>query len=110
MESARNASHGAHTDQFENHCIHFKQDGAWRSVHDAIQQALAYEFRRLTISLVDNDAQLRHNYYHLTSQRRGDMAVNDLPTDLQVLSNGDVPGSQSLIDVYINSMVNGQGE
>ena len=62
-----------------------------------------------SITVVDNDSQLRHNYSHLTSHKRGGLAVNAPPTDLQVLSAEYVPRSQFIIDVYINSMVKWTG-
>jgi hypothetical protein len=70
---------------------------------------LGYELRRLTLSVVDNDTQLRRRYSHLTSQKRGDLAVNADSTDLQVLTNGSRPTSQFIIDVHLNAMVTGTG-
>jgi hypothetical protein len=103
---------GAQVDLFGHHRINCKQwaGRSWRAAHDKVQNALAYELRRLTISAVDNDAQLRHNYSHFTSHKRGGLAVNALPTDLQALSAGNVPRSQFIIDVHIKSMINRQGQ
>ena len=58
---------------------------------------------------MDNDAQLRHRHSHLTSQKRGDMAINAQVTDLQVLLPDHAPVSQFIVDVNLCAMVNSNG-
>ena len=54
---------------------------AFRSAHDVIQNQLARELRRLSgLRIRDNDTDMRRRHSHLTTQKRGDIAVIGTPT------------------------------
>ena len=52
-----------------------------------MQDALARELRRLDLKVVDNDQELRKNYSHLTSKKRGDLAISAQADTLTVYDN-----------------------
>ena len=102
---------GVSVDLYGHHRINCKQSAGrvWKAAHDTQQLALAYECRRLQLSVVDNDAHLRRDFTHLTSHKRGDLAINAQSTDFQILTRGNIPRSQFIVDVHINAMVNTHG-
>ena len=99
-----NDLHGYH----RINCKHFAGK-AWKSAHDTVQEAIAYELRRVSLSVVEQDAQLRRNFSHLTSNKRGDLAVNAQNTDLRLIASGQVPRADFILDIKLVAMVNGQG-
>ena len=68
---------GQQQDYFGYHRLNCKQNAgrANRSAHDIVQLALKKELQRLSRSVVDNDAELRARHSHLTSKKRGDLAI-----------------------------------
>jgi hypothetical protein len=83
---------GTHVDLYGNHKLNCKQWGArvWLASHNTVQYATAHELRHIQFYVVDNHATLRRNYYHLTSSKRGDLAVNEQSTDFHILSSGNL--------------------
>jgi hypothetical protein len=59
------------------HRLNCKQNAgrANRAAHDLVQLALKKEFQRLGLRVVDNDNEMRKQYAHLSSQKRGDLAI-----------------------------------
>ena len=83
---------------------------AFRAGHDVIQDAIARELRRLDLKVVDNDQELRKNYSHLTSKKRGDLAVSAPADTLTVYDNVNrLYRSDFILDVKTVSVVNGHG-
>ena len=79
---------------------------AWKSGHDIVQSQLAREFRRLGLSAIENDQELRHRFSHLTSQKRGDIAVDASSTDLTIYDSvHNVPRRSFVVDVKLASVV-----
>ena len=68
---------GQQHDYFGYHRLNCKQNAgrANRSAHDIVQLGFKKELQRLSRSVVDNDAELRARYSHLTSKKRGDLAI-----------------------------------
>ena len=75
-----------------------------------MQDALARELRRLDLKVVDNDQELRKNYSHLTSKKRGDLAISAQADTLTVYDNVNrLCRSEFILDVQTVSVVNGHG-
>ena len=100
-------------DYFGYHRLNCKQNAgrANRSAHDIVQLALKNlkELQRLSRSVVDNDAELRARYSHLTSKKRGDLAITS-SSDLQLYDPvSRQPRSDFIADVKMVSLVNSRG-
>ena len=81
---------------------------AFRSAHDVIQNQLARELRRLSLRIRDNDTDMRRRHSHLTTQKRGDIAVIGTPTSPTVYDPvSRLYRSDIIIDVKLVSMVSG---
>ena len=67
-----------------------------RAAHDLVQLALKKEFQRLGLHVVDNDNEMRKRFAHLSSQKRGDLAIlsdsNYLLYDQVSRQHGNQPG------------------
>jgi len=75
-----------------------------------VVSALAYENRRLGLSVVDMDATMRRQCTHINSQARGDLLVRT--TDLEITDRAQrhhTSRKQFVIDVKTVSMVDGNG-
>ena len=85
----------------------------FRAGHDVIQDALASnarELRRLDLKVVDNYQELSKNYSHLTSKKRGDLAISAQADTLTVYDNVNcLYQSDFILDVKTVSVVNGHG-
>ena len=83
---------------------------AYKSGHDLVVTTVAKELRRLGVKVVDNDAQLRKQFAHLTSNKRGDLAIPDTDGDITVYDPiNRVHRPEFIIDVKMVSLVNGKG-
>ena len=73
---------GQQRDWYGYHRLNCKRHAghAFRSTHDVIQNQLARELRRLSLRICDNDSDMRRRHSHLTTQKRGDIAVIGTPT------------------------------
>jgi hypothetical protein len=80
-----------------------------RAAHDLVQQALKREFQRLGIQVVDNDNDMRQRFSHLSSQKRGDLAILSARDYLIYDQISKQPLSQAIADVKMVSLVNSQG-
>jgi hypothetical protein len=58
--------------------------------------------------VVDNDNEMRKQYAHLSSQKRGDLAILSAPTFLVYDSVSCQPRSQAIADIKVVSLVNSQ--
>ncbi len=69
---------GMQHDYHGYHRLNCKQNAgrANRAAHDLVQLALKKELQRLNLSVVDNDHELRQRFAHLSSQKRGDLAIS----------------------------------
>ncbi len=69
---------GVQEDLYGFHRLNCKRGAgpAFKSGHNTVQDQLAYELRRLNLSVVSQDAKLRQQFSHLTSKKRGDLAVD----------------------------------
>ena len=102
---------GQQQDYFGYHRLNCKQNAgrANRSAHDIVQLALKKELQRLSRSVVDNDAELRARYSHLTSKKRGDLAIT-YSSDWQLYDPvSRQPRSDFIVDVKMVSPVNSRG-
>ncbi len=62
--------HGYHRSNCKHHA-----GKANRAAHDLIQQAIKKEFQRQGLHVVDNDNDMSQRFFHLSSQKRGDLAI-----------------------------------
>jgi hypothetical protein len=68
-------------DFYGYHRLNCKQNAgrANKAAHDLVQLALKKEFQRLGLRVVDNDNEMQKQYAHLSSQKRGDLAILSAP-------------------------------
>ena len=111
MESSPVCPCGQHHDFFGYHRLNCKQNAgrANRAAHDLVQLAIKKEFQRLGLRVVDNDNEMRKQYAHLSSQKRGDLAILSAPNFLIYDSVSCQPRSQAIADIKVVSLVNSQG-
>ena len=93
------------------HRLNCKQNAgrANRAAHDLVQLALKKELQRLNLSVVDNDHELRQRFAHLSSQKRGDLAISSTSNYLIYDQVSRQPRSQAIADIKMVSLVNSQG-
>ncbi len=98
-------------DFFGYHRLNCKQNAgrANRAAHDLVQLALKKEFQRLGLRVVDNDNEMRKQYAHLSSQKRGDLAILSAHNLLVYDSVSRQPRSQAIADIKVVSLVNSHG-
>ena len=103
---------GVQVDLYGFHRLNCKRGAgpAFKSGHNTVQDQLAYELRRLNLSVVSQDAKLRQQFSHLTSKKRGDLAVDAESTQFRLLTPGQIPRDKFILDVSITAMVNGRGQ
>ena len=78
--------------------------------HNLVVSAIAYENRRLGLSVVDMDATMRRQYTHINSQAPGDFLVRT--TDLQITDRAqghNTSRKQFVLDVKTVAMVDSNG-
>ena len=83
---------------------------SWAQGHNLVVSALAFENRRLALSVVDVDAAMRRRCTHVNSQARGDILVR--ATDLEIADCVQGQGcsrKQFVLDVKTVAMVDGNG-
>ena len=80
-----------------------------RSAHDIVQPALKKELQRLSRSVVDDDAELRARYSHLTSKKRGDLAITSFSYWQLYDPVSRRPRSDFIAHVKMVSLVNSRG-
>ena len=93
------------------HRLNCKQNAgrANRAAHDLVQLALKKELQRLNLSVVDNDHEMRQRFAHLSSQKRGDLAIS-LPSNYLIYDQvSRQPRTQAIADIKMVSLVNSQG-
>ena len=98
------------SDWYGYHHINCKRHAghAFRSAHDAIQNQLARELRRLSLRIRDKDTNMRHSHSHLTTQKRDDIALIGTPSSPTVYDPvSHLYRSDTIIDVKLVSMVSG---
>ena len=81
---------------------------SWAQGHNLVVSALAFENRRLALSVVDVDAAMRRRCTHVNSQARGDILVR--ATDLEIADCVQGQGcsrKQFVLDVKTVAMVDG---
>ena len=103
---------GQAQDYFGYHRLNCKHHAgkANRAAHDCVQLALAKELRRLDLKVVDNDHELRRQYSHLSSKKRGDLAVLATTSALNVHDPiARLYRDQFIVDVKMVSLVAGNG-
>ncbi len=102
---------GQNHDFYGYHRLHCKQKAgrANRAAHDLVQLAIKKEFQRLGLRVVDNDNEMRKQYAHLSSQKRGDLAILSAPNFLVYDSVSCQPRSQATADIKVVSLVSSQG-
>ena len=101
---------GQAQDYFGYHRLNCKHHAgkANRAAHDCVQLALAKELRRLDLKVVDNDHELRRQYSHLSSKKRGDLAVLATTSALNVHDPiARLYQDQFIVDVKMVSLVAG---
>ena len=93
------------------HRLNCKQNAgrANRAAHDLVQLAVKKEFQRLGLPVVDNDNEMRRKFSHLSSQKRGDLAILSDSNYLVYDSVSSQPRSQAIADIKMVSLVNSQG-
>ena len=111
LESSSVCPCGQNHDFHGYHRLNCKQNAgrANRAAHDLVQLALKKEFQRLGLSVVDNDNEMRRRYAHLSSQKRGDLAIL---SDKNYVIYDQVrrqPKHQAIADIKMVSLVNSQG-
>jgi hypothetical protein len=79
-----------------------------RDAHDRVQLALKKEFQRLDLRVVYNDNEMRKQYAHLCSQKRGYLAILSAPNFL-IYSVSCHQRSRAIADTKMVSLVNSQG-
>ena len=77
--------------------------------HDLVQLALKKELQCLDLRVVDNDNEIRKPFSHLSSQKRGDLAILSASNFLIFGSASRQPRSQAIADIKMVSLVNSQG-
>ena len=81
---------------------------AFRAANDVIQNQLARELRHLSLLIRDNDTDMRHCHSHLTTQKRGDIALIGTPASPTVYDPlSRLYRSDIIVDVKLMSMVSG---
>ncbi len=80
-----------------------------RAAHDLVQLALKKEFQRLDLRVVDNDNEMRKHFSHLSSQKRGYLAISSALNFLIFDSVSRQPRSQAIADIKMVSLVSSQG-
>ena len=103
---------GQHHDFHGYHRLNCKQNAgrANRAAHDLVQLALKKEFQRLNIQVVDNDREMRQRYAHLSSQKRGDLAILSSSSSYLIYDQvSRQPRSEAIADVKMVSLVNSVG-
>jgi hypothetical protein len=84
-----------------------------RAAHDLVQLAVKKEFQRLGLPVVDNDSEMRRlmrqKNSHLSSQKRGDLAILSDSNYLVYDPVSRQPRSQAIADIKIVSLVTSQG-
>lgn len=93
------------------HRLNCKQNAgrANRAAHDLVQSVLKKEFQRVSIRVVDNDQDMRKRFSHLSSQKRGDLAILSTSDYLIYDQVSRQPRSQAIADIKMVSLVNSQG-
>ncbi len=76
-----------------------------RAAHDLVQQALKKELQRLGLHVVDNDNEMRQRFSHLSSQKRGDLAILSASDYLIYDQIGKQPLPQAITDIKMVSLV-----
>jgi hypothetical protein len=111
LQSASACPCGLQHDFFGYHRLNCKQNAgrANRAAHDLVQMALKKEFQRLGLSVVDNDHDMRQRFAHLSSQKRGDLAILSTSNYLIYDQISCQPRSQAIADIKMVSLVNSQG-
>jgi hypothetical protein len=79
-----------------------------QAAHDLVQRALKYEFQSLNLSVVDNDYDMRQRFAHLSSQKRGDLAILSTSPYLIYDQVSRQPRSQAIADIKMVSLVNSE--
>jgi hypothetical protein len=102
---------GQNQDFHRYHRLNCKQNAgrANRAAHDLVQLALKKELQRLDLRVVDNENEMRKQFSHLSSQKRGDLAILSASNFLIFDSVSRQPRSQAIADVKVVSLVNSQG-
>jgi hypothetical protein len=80
-----------------------------RAAHDLVKQALKRELQRLGLQVVDNDNDISQIFSHLSSQKRGDLAILSAHDYLIYDQISKQPLSQAIADMKMVSLVNSQG-
>ena len=83
---------------------------SWAQGHNLVVAALAFENRRLALSVVDVDAAMRRQCTHVNSQARGDILVR--ASDVEITDRVQGQGcsrKQFVLDVKTVAMVDGNG-
>jgi hypothetical protein len=82
-----------------------------QAAHDLVKLAVKKEFQRLGLPVVDNDNEMRRNFSHLSSQKRGDLAILSDSNYLVYDPVRSQPRSQAIADIKMArvSLVNSQG-
>jgi hypothetical protein len=111
LDSATMCPCGQNHDFHGYHRLNCKQNAgrANRAAHDLVQLALKKEFQRLNIQIVDNDHEMRQRYAHLSTQKRGDLAILSSSSYLIFDQISRQPRSQAITDVKMVSLVNSMG-
>ena len=81
---------------------------SWARGHNLVVEAVAFETRRLGLSVVDRDATMRRQFSHLRSQARGDLFVQAADVDITDRVN-HCPRKAFVIDVKTVAMVDSSG-
>jgi hypothetical protein len=111
LESSSVCPCGQNHDFHGYHRLNCKQNAgrANRAAHDLVQLALKKEFQRLGLSVVDNDNEMRRRYAHLSSQKRGDLAILSDKNYVIYDQVKHQPKYQAIADIKMVSLVNSQG-
>ena len=98
-------------DYFGYHRLNCKRNAghAHRAAHDLVQLAFKKEFQRVGLSVVDNDGDMRRQYSHLSTKKRGDLAIVSSFAYQFFDAVSLLPRNQAIADVKIVSLVNSLG-
>jgi hypothetical protein len=111
LDSSHVCPCGQNQDFHGYHRLNCKQNEgrANRAAHDLVQLALKNELQRQDLRVVDNNIEMRRQFSHLSSQKRGDLAIFSASNFLIFDSVSRQPRSQAIADNKTVSLVNSQG-
>ena len=98
-------------DLLGSHSLNCKQNAgkAHIAAHEAVAKAVKRVFQRTGHKVVDNDPEMRARYFHLTTQKRGDLAIL-WDSEFQFLDPiSRRPWTDAIADVKVVFLVNSHG-